>query len=146
NLHTAAEIGIDDFQAQRSPTGAYRTAPLRGLWSHTKGGFYHDGRFETLEDVVEHYNGHFGLGLSTNEKSDLVEFLTSLARSALPPARRGPRLRGGPEVQRRVIRMSFDISIGYEHCIFAVPLCSVPPARSTAACGSATMEPSSGRD
>ena len=27
NLHTAEEIGIDDFQAQRSPTGRYRTTP-----------------------------------------------------------------------------------------------------------------------
>ena len=37
NMHTAAEIGIDDFQASRSPDGRYRTAPLRGLWTHTQG-------------------------------------------------------------------------------------------------------------
>ena len=43
NLHTPEEIGIDDFQASRSPTGSYRTTPLKGLWTHTKGGFYHDG-------------------------------------------------------------------------------------------------------
>src|SRR5262249_10205458 len=48
NVHTAAEIGIDDFQAQRAPDGRYRTSPLRGLFTHTKGGFYHDGRFSTL--------------------------------------------------------------------------------------------------
>ena len=53
NLHTPAEIGVDGFQADRSPTHAYRTAPLRGLWTHQKGGFYHDGRFATLRDVVE---------------------------------------------------------------------------------------------
>ena len=47
-MHTAAEIGIDDFQAKRSPDERYRTAPLRGLCTHTKGGFYHDGRFATL--------------------------------------------------------------------------------------------------
>jgi len=57
NLHTAEEIGIDDFQARRSPDEGYRTAPLRGLWSHAKGGFYHDGRFATLEAVVDHYEG-----------------------------------------------------------------------------------------
>jgi hypothetical protein len=78
NMHTAAEIGIDDFQAQRSPDGRYRTAPLRGLWTHQKGGFYHDGRFATLLDVVNHYNAHFTLGLTPTEKNELVEYLKSL--------------------------------------------------------------------
>jgi len=77
-MHTAAEIGIDDFQANRSPDGRYRTAPLRGLQSHSKGGFYHDGRFPMLIDVVNHYDGHFKLGLSPTEKSDVVEYLKSL--------------------------------------------------------------------
>jgi mono/diheme cytochrome c family protein len=78
NMHTPEEIGIDAFQAERSPDERYRTAPLKGLWTHTKGGFYHDGRFATLEDVVSHYDGHFGLGLSGEEQADLVEFLKSL--------------------------------------------------------------------
>lgn len=78
NMHTADEIGIDDFQAFRSPDERYRTAPLKGLWSHQKGGFYHDGRFPTLFDVVEHYDQFFGLGLTPAEKNDLVEYLKSL--------------------------------------------------------------------
>jgi hypothetical protein len=78
NLHTAAEIGIDDFQASRAPDRRYRTTPLGGLWTHAKGGFYHDGRFATLQDVVRHYDGTFGLGLAGGEVADLVEFLKSL--------------------------------------------------------------------
>src|SRR5919204_4405584 len=78
NLHTPAEIGIDSFQADRSPTHNYRTAPLRGLWTHRKGGFYHDGRFATLPDVVNHYSSLFNLGLSDQQKSDLVQYLLSL--------------------------------------------------------------------
>jgi hypothetical protein len=78
NLHTPAEIGIDDFQANRSPDRRYRTAPLKGLFTHTKGGFYHDGRFATLLDVVNHYNAIFSLALTEPEKSDLVEYLKSL--------------------------------------------------------------------
>ena len=81
NLHTPAEIGIDTFQADRSPDLRYRTSPLKGLWTHTKGGFYHDGRFATLVDVVNHYNTFFGLGLTDPEKSDLVEYLKSLGDS-----------------------------------------------------------------
>lgn len=78
NMHTPEEIGIDDFQAKRSPDERYRTAPLKGLWTHEKGGFYHDGRFTTLRDVVEHYNGFFGTNLSEQQKIDLVEYLKSL--------------------------------------------------------------------
>jgi hypothetical protein len=56
----------------------YRTAPLAGLWTHAKGGFYHDGRFATLRDVVEHYDAHFKLDLSGAQKGDLVEYLKGL--------------------------------------------------------------------
>ena len=66
NLHTAEEIG------------SYRTAPLAGLFTHEKGGFYHDGRFATLGDVIAHYDRHFQLGLEAQEKADLVEYLESL--------------------------------------------------------------------
>ena len=78
NMHTPQEIGIDDFQANRAPDKRYRTAPLKGLWTHTKGGFYHDGRFATLRDVVNHYDAHFGLSLNEQEKGDLIEYLKSL--------------------------------------------------------------------
>jgi hypothetical protein len=78
NMHTPAEIGIDSFQADRSPDGRYRTAPLKGLWTHQKGGFYHDGRFPTLLDVVQHYDSTFALALSDADKQDLVQYLLSL--------------------------------------------------------------------
>jgi hypothetical protein len=78
NLHKPSEIGIDSFQADRSPTHMYRTTPLKGLWAHQKGGFFHDGRFATLNDVVDHYNRFFQLGLTPAEKRDLVQYLKSL--------------------------------------------------------------------
>jgi hypothetical protein len=89
NQHTAAEIGIDGFQASRSPDGRYRTTPLKGLWARMRAGnatdptgnghgFYHDGRFATLLDVVNHYDAHLGLGLTPAQKDDLVEYLRSL--------------------------------------------------------------------
>jgi hypothetical protein len=78
NMHTPAEVGIDDFQADRAPDQRYRTAPLRGLWTHQRGGFYHDGRFPTLAAVIEHYDTFMGLGLSSGEKRDLEQYLKSL--------------------------------------------------------------------
>lgn len=78
NMHKASEIGIDDFQAKRAPDEAYRTSPLKGLWTHQRGGFYHDGRFATLRDVVDHYDKFFNLSLAEQEKTDLIEYLKSL--------------------------------------------------------------------
>ena len=43
-----------------------------------KGRYYHDGRFKTLLDTVNHYDALLGLGLSGQEKSDLIEYLKSL--------------------------------------------------------------------
>jgi cytochrome c peroxidase len=71
------EIGTD-FQANRAPDKRYRTSPLNGLWTHTKGGFYHDGRFATLKEVIDHYDGFLALGMSEAEKNDVVEYLRSL--------------------------------------------------------------------
>ena len=81
NLHKAEEIGIDDFQSKRAPDERYVTTPLRGLWDMKKmhkGGFYHDGRFPTLMDVVNHYDRFFRLSLSREQKLDLIEYLKSI--------------------------------------------------------------------
>jgi hypothetical protein len=78
NLHTGQQIGIDSFEANRSPTHMYRTTPLAGLWTHQKGGFYHDGRFPTLLAVVQHYNKVFHLRLTRAQENDLVQYLLSI--------------------------------------------------------------------
>lgn len=81
NLHKAEDIGIDSFQANRGPARMYVTTPLRALFDTQKihkGGFYHDGRFATLLDVVNHYNNFKKLGLTEQEKKELVEYLKSL--------------------------------------------------------------------
>ena len=77
-MHTPEEIGIDSFQSDRSPDKRYRTTPLGGLFARAKGGYYHDGRFATLRDVVQHYDSHLKTNLSPTEMADLVEFLRSL--------------------------------------------------------------------
>jgi hypothetical protein len=78
NLHTPAEVCIDSFQADRAPDHRYRTSPIGELFTHFKGGFYHDGRFPDLVHVVDHYNTCMHLGLSTDEKKDLIQYLLSL--------------------------------------------------------------------
>lgn len=78
NMHKPEEVCVDSFQADRAPDHRYRTSPLAGLFKHQKGGFYHDGRFATLGDVVNHYNSCFSLNLSEQEKQDLIQYLLSL--------------------------------------------------------------------
>jgi hypothetical protein len=78
SMHSAKEIGIDDFQSARSPEQMYRTTPLGGLFTREKGGFYHDGRFKTLDQVVEHYQKVLQVTLNDQQKRDLVQYLKSL--------------------------------------------------------------------
>jgi len=78
NLHSPSEVCTDTFQADRSPTHSYRTAPLAGLWTHQKGGFYHDGRYTTLAEVIDHYDSCMNLGLTPQQKEDVAEYLKSL--------------------------------------------------------------------
>ena len=75
-LHRPEEVGTDPAYALRTATKKYRTTPLRGLATHAP--YFHDGSAATLGDVVEHYDGFLHLGLSAQQKSDLVEFLKSL--------------------------------------------------------------------
>jgi hypothetical protein len=87
NLHKPEEIGIDSFQADRGPDRVYKTQNLAALFVRelglfmrpaNKGRFYHDGRFKTLLDVVNHYDIQFNLDLTDGEKRDMVEYLKSL--------------------------------------------------------------------
>jgi len=75
-LHTPAEVGTEPVYASRSATGLYRTTPLRALWQHPP--YFHDGSAPDLLAVVNHYNTLFTLGLTDQQKSDLVEFLKTL--------------------------------------------------------------------
>jgi cytochrome c peroxidase len=77
NAVPPSAICIDAFTADRGPDGTYTIAPLQALFTRSKRGFYHDGRFKTLLDVVNHYDSCFHLGLSAQQKSDLVQYLKS---------------------------------------------------------------------
>ena len=75
-LHHPSEVGMDARYAAKSATGLYRTTPLRGLIHHPP--YFHDGSAADLDEVVDHYNEHFGLGLTEAQRADLVEYLKSL--------------------------------------------------------------------
>ncbi len=62
--------------ASRSATKMYRTSPLRGVWQHAP--YFHNGTADTLDAVVAMYNTKKLLGLSSEQSSELVEYLKSL--------------------------------------------------------------------
>jgi cytochrome c5 len=81
-LHLPSEVvsepepaGVPSY-ASRSATKRYRTAPLAGLWQHAP--YFHNGTAPTLGAVVETYDTRKGLGLTSAQKADLVEYLKSL--------------------------------------------------------------------
>lgn len=81
-LHAPSEVvsepepnGAPSY-ASRSATKQYRTAPLRGLWQHAP--YFHNGGAATLEAVVDTYDARKSLGLTADQKSDLVAYLKSL--------------------------------------------------------------------
>jgi len=77
NAVAPAQICTDSFQADRGPDGTYVIAPLESLFTRSKRGFYHDGRYKTLLDVVKHYDSCLKLSLSAEQESDVVEYLKS---------------------------------------------------------------------
>jgi cytochrome c peroxidase len=54
----------------------FKVPGLRGLSARPP--YFHDGSANTLRAVVDHYDAHFGINFSGEEKRDLVAFLESL--------------------------------------------------------------------
>lgn len=62
--------------ASRSATKQYRTSPLKGVWQHAP--YFHNGSAATLDAVVDRYDTRLSLGLTSQQKADLVQYLKSL--------------------------------------------------------------------
>jgi cytochrome c peroxidase len=81
------DVGRYNVSKDKKDIGAFKTPTLREIARTAP--YMHDGRFGTLEEVVEHYNGGgianpfldnqiIPLKLSDSEKADIVEMLRSL--------------------------------------------------------------------
>jgi cytochrome c peroxidase len=56
--------------------GAFKTPTL--LNADFSAPYFHDGRFAGFAQVVDYFNGEYGLGLAADEKSDLVAYLNAV--------------------------------------------------------------------
>ncbi|MEX0710812.1 MAG: cytochrome B6, partial [Pirellulales bacterium] len=73
--HQMHDLGVDRF-VNEAPIGPIKTFTLRGIKESPP--YMHDGRCLTLEDTVEFFNLVLELGLSAEEKSDLVAYMRQL--------------------------------------------------------------------
>lgn len=92
SLDDYPDKGLGALTDYRFDNGKFRTPTLRNI--ELTAPYMHDGRFATLEDVLDHYSsgGHKsdnldplivskeegGLGLTSGQKEDIIEFLRTL--------------------------------------------------------------------
>ena len=88
------DLGLAQSTGDPSDNGKFKTPTLRNI--EFSAPYMHDGRFSTLEEVIEHYNSGgnhsstvdplmkklgVGLELTNQEKQDLIAFLKTLSDS-----------------------------------------------------------------
>jgi hypothetical protein len=78
NMHTAEEIGIDDFQSSRSPDGRYRTTPLGGLFARRRAASTTTAASRRTATWSITTTASSRSASTEQEKSDLIEYLKSL--------------------------------------------------------------------
>lgn len=95
---TFTDTGREGLTGQATDRGRFRVPTLRNIALTSP--YMHDGRFSTLEDVLEHYNSHLitsptlssflqtsnelggkSLSLTSSEKQDIISFLHMLTDS-----------------------------------------------------------------
>jgi cytochrome c peroxidase len=70
------DAGLGNITGLWEDLGRFKTPTLRALAARAP--YFHNGIAATLEDVVRHYEKHFGFRFTDQERADLVAFLNAL--------------------------------------------------------------------
>lgn len=70
------DAGLGNITGLWDDLGRFKTPTLRALAARAP--YFHNGIAATLEDVVRHYEKHFGFRFTDEERADLVAFLNAL--------------------------------------------------------------------
>jgi hypothetical protein len=89
--HIPSAVFVDHLQHDVGSGGFFKTPTL--LNANFNAPYFHDGRYETYERVVEHFDRLFELGLSTQDRSDLVAYLNTVGDGRQPYERDSVLLR-----------------------------------------------------
>jgi Di-haem cytochrome c peroxidase len=74
--HVPSAAFVDHRQHDVGSAGVYKTPTL--VNANFNGPYFHDGRFDSYEQVIEHFDRSFDLGLSAQDRSDLAAYLTAI--------------------------------------------------------------------
>ncbi len=80
--HQPMALFADHRQHDIGTGGAFKTPTL--LNADYTAPYFHDGRYASLAEVVDYFDGHFELGLKPGEKDDLVAYLKAVGEGEEP--------------------------------------------------------------
>ena len=80
--HVPSAAFVDHQQHDVGSGGLFKTPTLRNADFNAP--YFHDGRFDTFDQVVAHFDRVFDLGLSARDKKDLVAYLTAVGDGLQP--------------------------------------------------------------
>jgi hypothetical protein len=85
--HVPSGTFVDHAQHDVGSGGAFKTPTLRNADFNAP--YFHDGRYETYEQVVDHFDHVFDLGLSAQDRLDLLAYLKAVGDGVRPYQRDG---------------------------------------------------------
>lgn len=80
--HVPTGVFVDHLQHIVGTGGLVKTPTL--LNANFNGLYFHDGRYGSYDQVVEHFDRPFDLGLAAADKQDLVAYLTAVGDGERP--------------------------------------------------------------
>jgi cytochrome c peroxidase len=85
--HVPSAAFVDHLQHDVGTGGLFKTPTL--LNADFNAPYFHDGRYDTYDQVVAHFDRVFGLNLSSQDQHDLVAYLTAIGDGERPYERDG---------------------------------------------------------
>jgi hypothetical protein len=85
--HIPSSGFVDHRQHSIGSGGLFKTPPLMN--ANFNAPYFHDGRYDTYDRVVAYFDQTFELGLSPQDRSDLVAYLQAIGDGVLPYERDG---------------------------------------------------------
>ena len=80
--HIPSAAFVDHRQHDVGSGGLFKTPTLRNADFNAP--YFHDGRFDTYDQVVAHFDRVFELGLTAQDQKDLVAYLTAVGDGLMP--------------------------------------------------------------
>jgi cytochrome c peroxidase len=80
--HVPSGAFVDHLQHDVGSGGFYKTPTLRN--ANFNAPYFHDARYDTFDQVVDHFDRVYGLGLSAQDRGDLVAYLHAVGDARQP--------------------------------------------------------------